>query len=411
METLKSSKMAILLSCLMGMFFIFPLFAQTSYYIIPGILLLFGLYYMGLNIKQHQTQMEASTKILILAFASYLIVPMLSMFEYHGRLSFLDIPCKALLLLPILTIFTRVKLNIHYFIGLFFVACFSIGAGAVIEKFYLHWADPFMKYNRITAGNVAMGIAMLAFSLAIYYYRIKQKGLTLISSLAFISAFMASLLCMNRGALVGFALGFVAVLWLNRDLLSKKLIAFFVIVAIASGGVAYKVAQSRWNLVDGEIAQCVDSSHCDTSIGIRLQLYKSALRGMEEKPILGWGVGGTNVMRQQQAEEGFISHVAGTYTHAHNIFLEQGSKFGILGLLSLLSVFLVPMWIFAKNIKVALNNPLSQVFGIMGITFIITIMGCGLTDVLMRHRIGNMFYFTTVILLIGFQKMTLHKKQ
>ncbi len=400
------SKIGFFLSILMGSFFIFPLFYKLSYQLIPWLLNLFGLIYLGFNIKEKKMKLDLCTKILILSFLSYLVMPLISILVYHGKISYLDRPSRAFLLLPILAIFTRVKINTNLFINILLLAGLIIGIGAVVEKFYLSWTDPFMKYNRIIAGNVAMGIAMLILCVTAYDYRTKNIPHLIISSFAFLFAFTASLLCMNRGALVGFALGAIVLVILNRDLLTKKSIIFLFFAGLILGISAYKVAESRWNLVNNEIITCIEKNQCETSIGLRLQFYKSAILGMKEKPLLGWGVRGVHDMRKQHANQGYITEYASTFAHEHNMFLQEGSVYGIPGLLSLLSVFIVPIIIYRKRLKETTNS-ISKLFGMMGITFIVAVIGFSLTDVLMYHRIGNMYYFTTVILLLGLQKMTL----
>ncbi len=417
MINIKQQQVSIFLSLLIGSFFVFPLFYKTSYHLISAVLALFGLIFLIQDIKQHRKQhsplkIDNPTLILIVAFVSYLIIPCISMLEHHAPLSWLDAPSKAVLLLPILAIFRYVKIKLNYLASIFLFACFVLGTGAIIQKFILGWNDPFIKYNRIIAGNITMATAILALTLAIYFHRIKNHRLTLISSLAFISVFIASLLCMNRGALVGFIFGFLAILWLNRDMLSKKLIVFFTIMTIICTIAAYQATPERWAIVKQEISQCLNENKCDTSIGLRLQFYKSSLKGFQEKPILGWGKLGTNIIHKKHASEGYVSSAVASrhYPHAHNIFFEFLTRYGILGVLSLLSIFCAPIWLYYKNIQQMPNNHLSQIFGIMGISFVLTIIGCGLTDVLMIHRIGNMFYFTVVILLVGLQQMTSNER-
>lgn len=401
-----SSQVGFFLSILMGSFFIFPLFSKTSYQLIPWLLNLFGLIYLIITIKEKKLFLDFYTKILILSFALFLLVPLISIIAYHDEIRHLDRPSRALLLLPILAIFSRVKINTYLVINILLLAGFIIGIGAIIEKFYLGWADPFMKYNRIIAGNVAMGIAVLILCVTVYDYRIKNLRRLMVSSVSFLFAFTASLLCMNRGALVGFALAAIVLVILNRDLLTKKNLIFLFFAGLILAGSAYKVAESRWDLVNNEIKICIENNRCNTSIGLRLQFYKSAIIGMKEKPLLGWGVSGVHTMREEHAKQGYITKYAAQFAHAHNMFLQEGSVYGFPGLIVLLSVFFVPIIIYKKRLKET-NNTFSQLFGIMGITFIVAIMGFCLTDVLMYHRIGNMYYFTTVILLLGLQKMTL----
>ena len=70
--------------------------------------------------------------------------------------------------------------------------------------------------------------------------------------------------------------------------------------------------------------------------GTRFSIYQSALCAIKERPIIGWGFYqlGPN-MRDIKLRHG-VPSPDGPAGHAHNIFLEIGADFGVLGLISLI---------------------------------------------------------------------------
>ncbi|MDP8079675.1 O-antigen ligase family protein [Phocoenobacter skyensis] len=389
---------------LTGLFFILILHFKVSYTAIPIILSLSGLYFIIVSIKNKTFKIQPENKLLVITFISYFLLFVLSFILHNGKTNELDLPSRALFVLPLFALFTHIKIKPLWIIYAIIIACFIAGIVAGIQRFYLHIPYPFPQHLKIQAGDIAITLALFSLCISFYFYQLKNNILVIISSIAFILSFMASLLTLTRGALVGFFLTILVVMWLYRHLFSKKIITLFIIFLIIVGGASYKIGESQWRSLNNNITNCLKHNKCSTSSGARLDMYKSAIRGMDEKPLFGWGLEGVKEMRKQHFEQGYISKLSSTFNHSHNQFLHDGSARGVLGLLALLAIFFVPFSLFLNGLKRS-SNKLSQLFGTMGITHIIATMGYCLTQSFLSHNSGTMFYFTSVIILLSLQRI------
>ena len=69
-------------------------------------------------------------------------------------------------------------------------------------------------------------------------------------------------------------------------------------------------------------------------------MWKSAIAMVKEKPLFGWGIQGATEKRKQETKEKVATGNIGQFTHAHNQYLDDLSKRGIVGLLALLCCFI-----------------------------------------------------------------------
>ncbi|MBR0574500.1 MULTISPECIES: O-antigen ligase family protein [Pasteurellaceae] len=389
---------------LTGAFFILTLHFRASYTIIPAILFFSGLYFIIVNLKNKTFKINPENKLFIVSFIGYFALFILSLIIHQGKLRELDLPSRILLILPFLTLFSHIKIKPLWIIYAIVTASFVAGIVAIIQKYYLHISFLFPQHNKIQASDIAISLALFSLCICLYFYQIRNKLFAIFAGIAFLLGFIASILCFSRGAIIGFLIAIPVILWFYRHLFSKK--AFFIVflAAILFGYISYNTTETKWNIVYTEASLCINKNKCRSSVGTRLDMYKSALHGIDQKPLLGWGLEGVKKMRKQHAEQGYISRLAAKYHHAHNQFLHDGSARGIFGLLALLAVFFVPFSLFLKGIKQS-AKPLPQLLGILGITHITATMGYCLTQSFLSHNSGTMFYFVGVTLLLSLQRI------
>ena len=71
--------------------------------------------------------------------------------------------------------------------------------------------------------------------------------------------------------------------------------------------------------------------------GQRLSIYQGALAAIDERPLRGLGHYQLGQHLSEIKERHGIAHVHGEASHAHNIFLQTGADFGLIGLLALVA--------------------------------------------------------------------------
>ena len=133
----------------------------------------------------------------------------------------------------------------------------------------------------------------------------------------------------------------------------------------------------------------------NTSLGARFEMWKSALEMAKEKPLFGWGIQGATEKRKLDTKEKIVTGDIGQFTHAHNQYLDDLSKRGIVGLLALLAVLLIPLLAFMKGLKT--TNDEIKLIATLGIAHILSVMIYGLSQGFLTHNSGTIFYFFLTI--------------
>ncbi|QIW16480.1 RfaL protein [Pasteurellaceae bacterium RH1A] len=391
-------------SGLVGLFFICILHFKISYSLIPILLALAGFYFVYQAIKARELRLSSEARWLVGAFVIYFLLFVASLFVHGGRGRELDLPSRALLVLPILLLLFRIQLKVSWVMMSLVIAANLAGLVAAAQSFLD--IRPFPSHMQIQAGGIAMSLALFSLCLFFYFVQNKQRLGSILALTGFGSSLVASVLTTARGAWVVLPVMLVLILWFNRNVLSKKLIALILVLCSVGLAANYQVLEKRISAAQQDIKLYIENNNGQTSLGARFDMWESALLGIQEKPVFGWGLQGVREMRQKHVEQGLVDPIVSSFGHAHNQYLHDGSARGLLGLASLLSIFLVPLVCFARNLKQAPMGSASRVFGLLGITHILAVMGYSLSQAFLSHNSGSIFYFFAVIVFYALQKIT-----
>lgn len=137
---------------------------------------------------------------------------------------------------------------------------------------------------------------------------------------------------------------------------------FFIIIAVWN--VACALQFSGKNGKRASIATIVQSPEKtnDDAVNVRREIYALSVEMIKEKPVFGWGIGGF-----KNPDKGYLAMFN---KYPHNLFLEVGVEFGVVGIIFLiyllstifrtllnyepiwLSIFLLALWLsmFSKDI-------------------------------------------------------------
>jgi len=86
-----------------------------------------------------------------------------------------------------------------------------------------------------------------------------------------------------------------------------------------------------------------------SSSGIRLDMWLSSLKALEDMPWHGYGYRSANKEVSKYSE--YFSKEISIYTHLHNEYITNTMSAGLVGLVSVLSLTLAPLFLFFKNRK------------------------------------------------------------
>ncbi len=169
-----------------------------------------------------------------------------------------------------------------------------------------------------------------------------------------------------------------------RSLVALLLLAVAVLMStslLQRGGMALRVSQALDNL--GEYA--VGDSH--SSLGVRLEMWRAGARLFREKPILGWGEGRLEERRDQWVAEGLYDKGISRYDQLHNDLIDTAARRGLVGLVSLLLMYGVPLVLFATHLR-RRRDVQGQALALSGVIVVVAFIGFGLTQSLLRDVRG-----------------------
>ncbi len=167
-------------------------------------------------------------------------------------------------------------------------------------------------------------------------------------------------------------------------------------LAWQSGG----IVKGRIAMAGSDIEQYAQGLNVDTSLGIRLQLWRSSWIMFREHPLSGVGGPGFIPALKELADRKVISPMAATYTHSHNDILFMMAKYGVLGLIAILALYLVPATRFGRS----LSHPDKEIrsCACMGMALIVGLTVLGLSDVAFTCWEVAPFYVVSVAFLLAY---------
>ncbi|MFC0970455.1 O-antigen ligase family protein [Pasteurella multocida] len=344
-------------------------------------------------------------KIWILCLLFYSATFLLSFFWHAEKLKELEHIAKLCLFIPLLYLFERYQPNVDWLIKGILLGAIIAGGVAIYDRFILNvYAAYSPRMLQIQAGDMAMSLGLFSFVIGLHAFSRQQYRQMLWAIIATLFGILGSVLSTARGGWIGLPLLLCFALFAYRQYLSKKILFFvslFFVFLLAAVAFAPKTKLiSRVTEAYTETQQYFDvQAEQSTSIGARFALWKSALLMAKEKPLLGWGNAGAMEKRQVQQQEGMISEYAASFTHAHNQYLDNLSKYGLVGLVALLAIFSVPFCYFYRK-RHAIKSE-EKLVATLGMLHIISVMCYSLTQAFLNHNSGNIFYFLLVFIFYG----------
>lgn len=382
-------------------FFLSIFIVKGGYNIAPALLILLGLGY-GIYALTKKTRFNLSStdKLLIYSYLFYFFIFVLSLVFNDGKIRELDYPSRVLLFIPVLLLLFKYPIKTC-------VLSYSIPFGGIIvvcmalyDKFILNLnPEQNPRIMHIQGGDISMSLGIFSLIIALYAHKKKDVKLTTLSVIGGLCGIVGSLLSTARGGWVAFPVLLIVILYIYRHSLSKRFfLTFFGIMVATSIGISQMPnnrIMERIDVAQKDIQLYLDNHDGNTSLGARFEMWKSALEMAKEKPLFGWGIQGATEKRKQETEEKIATGNIGQFTHAHNQYLDDLSKRGIIGLLALLAVLFIPLRAFMKKLNT--TNDEVKLIATLGVAHILSVMIYGLSQGFLVHNSGTIFYFFLTI--------------
>jgi len=367
----------------------------------PALLLLASLYFVG--IKRAVWRLPPEFKLIGLGLLLYFIVMAISVWLDGGKMSEIDRASRAVMaaaMLPLLA-FVPVRLPL-FLLGCGVGALLAFGS-AIYDKFILGYGRAFDDVMPIQSGNIAMSLGL--FCLCGMFWA-QKKGKLAFSLLMLLGAFAgmgASFLSGTRGGWVLLPVILLTIGMLFKEsLYRKRAIAMIAGILLCGGGLIAQPqsgVEARIEQAQHDISQYLDKTNLNTSLGIRFQLWQSAWQSFTEKPLFGWGNHGVRASQKAQLARGEISQFIYNFnSHAHNQFLDEMAKRGVIGLGALLLMLLTPLFLVKRRLRQHHDADMHCGAALLIVTIFSSIDYC-FSQAFFGHNSGITFFVASLVML------------
>lgn len=268
--------------------------------------------------------------------------------------------------------------------------------------------------NAIQYGDIAVLLALQSGLWLVTLWQQLRCAYRVLLALAVVCGLFASLLSQSRGGWLALALLIPLCTWLLvRATGQRRMYLGLAVLAIAAAALSqWPPIQQRIVLAEQEARTYLTGGDGESSVGHRLAHWRMAWDMGLERPLAGWGQAGYLQEKARRVAAGQAPTVVLEFAHAHNEVLDLWAKHGLVGVGMLALFYGVPMWIFWPTPQRVRSDsgqldPQALVLCLVGVTFPLSYIGFGLTQVFLAHNSGNMLYLFMCSLLLAM----LHERQ
>lgn len=345
------------------------------------------------------------------AFLLYFLSATIISLYHSDLLREYDLPIRFLLAIPVIYALRGLKINADFF---WYGLTLGTILGFILVSYLRYHISSTGDHVRIEhLGNISMIMGWMCLS-GWRWAADKNSNvlpLLILVIVAWVCGVMGSILSATRGAWLMLPLG---LLILSYDACRyvgwsgfRSLLVIIFTVTIATF-LAFEIPMvkeraDRAVLDFGTIYH--DGSYKgerieDTSIGQRWLMWSNVAHMVPMKPLLGWGKRGYLEYKNYRILIGDVPAQISRYTDAHNDYLDAQVKRGFIGLLSLMSLYFVPLFFYARSFGLTSYNNI-KALSLAGVMMAIGYMVSGLTCTFMTINMDVMFYSITNVVIFS----------
>ena len=372
-----------------------------SGYTIGPLLLLLGS--VSLLWRRPALNLQAEDKWLMAVIAGYSLIFLAQLLWEGADSRVFDRPSRFFFAVPVLLFVLAYPPKLSWLWSGLVVGSLLTGSWAIWQKLIMG-IDRATGYTYVIQfGNISMlfGLFCLAgLGWAVVQPHARRWVLLLLLGAAF--GALGSLLSGSRGGWIGLPFVFLVLYRAYGKLLPIKLRTGIIAALLALAALVYFVpqtgVQARVTQAFHDIELYQSGENKATSLGARFDMWKGALTLIADKPLTGWGWEGYHIGMQALVDQGEVIQFSAD-NHAHNEYLDNFARRGVLGILSLLALYLVPFHLFAK--RLISPNLEQRALATAGAILPVAFMDFGLSQVFFGHNSGVMVYAFWLAVLWG----------
>jgi O-antigen ligase len=222
--------------------------------------------------------------------------------------------------------------------------------------------------------SISAPVTILMMFLSIINFDNDSTANKILGLIAFMFGLMISVKSGIRLSWLIFAV--LAVIFIVFTLKEKQVFKSFTMMTlfvVFVGGIVFSISNSqkidnRITLTANEISAWSDASHKFSSIGLRLEMYKSSIEAFEEKPLFGHGyLMGTKVTAKYVDES--LENMVFGFVQLHSEYVTTLVEKGLIGLMATGFLLLLPLLVAIRNYDI--NNIFIRIGLVTSISFIL----------------------------------------
>lgn len=311
-----------------------------------------------------------------------------------------DTLLRFVLCVPVYLYLRKNPVDLKWFLYGAIVACISFAMTSLSEVYGQGMARADGDINAITYGQICI---ILSFYAALSMrllphdanHNVKLK-MAVFVSLVSVMGLMASVLSGSRGPLLALPILAYLLLYAYNQTYRWKPIALVAVLSLAALLIVQKSHDVlRLNEAVSDI-KALEVGQTNSSIGIRTEVWQASWILFLQKPILGHGKGRLiDEIKNQQTTLG-VSDTALNY-HAHNDYLQLLAELGVVGLASILLLYV-------GSIVIALRQNITRVDKVLVLAVCACWLTFGLTQVQLAHQRVTLLELLTLTFFMAYIK-------
>jgi len=354
--------------------------------------------------------LDSSDYLILGAFFFYFAIHYLLNLYHHDILREYDLPLRFMLAIPVLFFLRKNPPSDSAFWGGVAIGTLS---GGLLMTWQFVFLTKFGEFGRMSQnlGNLAVVMSLICFSGWRWALsREKRIAWLFFLFLAAVSGLVGSFCTGTRGAWLVLP-GALFILLVDSALYFRW--SATKIILLASSGLvlllfvaSHPIVKIRLDAAVKETKLIFASEYdsgvkiADTSLGQRWLMWSNAIHMIKIKPWFGWGKTGYLDYKNQRILNGEVLPQIAKYTDAHDDYIDALAKRGVIGLLSLMALFITPLVLFFRR-STRLSSE-KRSYSLAGILMIAGYMTSGLTCTFMTINMDIMFYSVMILVLWNF---------
>ncbi|WP_353191024.1 O-antigen ligase family protein [Pandoraea pnomenusa] len=257
--------------------------------------------------------------------------------------------------------------------------------------------------NPIHFGDIALLLGILSV-VSIHWFSHDNRWVVAFKILGAIAGCYASWASQSRGGWIALpCLLVVWAVWRSHPVSpAKRGIITVVAVLLLASAFSSQMVRSRFVQIQTDISSLAVGKS-DTSTGIRFELWKAATKLIADHPLLGLGAHGYRNAMPEMAKSGELTPTAADLGkgEVHNQILAFVVDYGVLGLISILAIYIGPAYFFIRAARIRHARPEHRA-ALMGLMTAVAFAVYGLTVETFNLKVTVAFYATMLAVLAAF---------